>query len=231
MILILFIAIIIWICWSISHKQKQHFLALKPDDMQYYTKIIPAGDNSKDLLKIDKDHSVKYIAKNDKKEVCFPESGIGNKRFYILNITFNPNVSQNIVSKGRTGSALAGGLLAGGVGAAIGASRARKSKIETTEHLSNAYLTLADTELTRTYNISFLMKTNKFNELSAEYMLNDFELANLQKKLGQADEEVNTVNNDNEDIETRLSRLKNLLDKKLINDQEYKEKKKQILDL
>lgn len=231
MIVLLFIAVLIWFWWSTAHKIKKEFLEKKPDDMPYYTKVIPAGDNTKRLLKLDKKHYVKYIARNDKKEVCFPQSGIGNKRFYILNITFNPHVSESITSKGHTGSALAGGLLAGGVGAAIGASRARTSKVETTEHLSNAYLTLADTELTKTYNMSLLMKTDKFNELTAEYMLNDIELANLQKKLGQADEEVNTVNNDKEDIETRLTRLKSLLDKKLINDQEYEDKKKQILNL
>lgn len=223
--LILFIAVI-WIYCSALHKQKKNFLAVKPKDTVRFTRITPVGNEIGNVLRTDQEHRVHFIAANDKKEVSFPESGLSDKRFYIVNISFSANITEIAHTKGHAGSALAGG-----VGAVIGASRKKNSRIERTEHKTPAYVTLVDTNLKNTYTIQIMMDTAKFNELNNLYVLNNIELKNIQNELGSIEDDAKNVDNSNEPIEKRLERLKSLLDKELITKQDYENKKKQILGI
>lgn len=231
LLFIIIFAAIIWIYCSALHKQKKRFLAVKPQDTIRFTRITPVGNEVGSVLRTDQDHRVHFIAINSKKEVCFPESGLPDKHFYIVNISFTANITETVHTKGHVGSALAGGLLAGGVGAVIGASRKKNSKIEKTEHKTPAYVTLVDTNLKNTYTIQIMMDTAKFNELNNLYALNDIELQNIQNELGTIEDDVENVDNTSEPIEKRLERLKSLLDKDLITKQDYESKKKQILGI
>lgn len=232
-ILLFFIifAIVIWMYFSHLHKQKEHFKEIMPSNTKRFTRVYPIGDAAKDLLLLDKDHIVNFIAIDDKKQVSFPESGNPDKKFYISNISFTANITETVHTKGHTGSAIAGGLIGGGVGAVIGASRKNNSKIEKTEHKTNAYVTLVDTNLKNTYTIQIRMDTAKYNELNGLYVLNDIDLQNIQKELGEIENDVNNVNDGSETIEKRLERLKSLFDKNLINKSDYENKKKQILGI
>lgn len=230
LILIIIIALIWWYAAK-QRKLKQHFKEIMPKDTQRFTRVVPAGEEFSQVLHTDPEHRVHFIAINDKKQVSFPESGLPEKLFYIINISFMPNITETIHTKGHAGSALAGGLIAGGVGAVIGASRKKDSKIERTEHKALTYLTLVDVNLKETYALQLFMDTPKFNELNNLYTLSDFELQNLQKELGEIEDDVKNVDNQSEPIEQRLERLKALLDKELITSEDYENKKKQILGL
>lgn len=231
LLILIVIAALIWWYAAKQHKLKEQFKEIMPKDTKQFTRIVPAGEEFSQVLHTDQEHRVHFIAINDKKQVSFPESGLPEKRFYIINISFTPNITETIHTKGHAGSALAGGLLAGGVGAVIGASRKKDSKIEKTEHKALTYLTLVDVNLKETYALQLFMDTAKFNELNNLYTLSDFELQNLQNELGKIEDDAKNVDNTNEPIEKRLERLKSLLDKDLITKQDYESKKKQILGI
>ncbi|NBI00289.1 SHOCT domain-containing protein [Lactobacillus kunkeei] len=223
--------VVIWIYLSYLHKQTKHFKEIMPKDITMFTRVSPVGNEFKKLFMTDKAHLVNFIAINARKQISFPESGNPNSKFYITNISFTANITETIHTKGHVGSAIAGGIIAGGVGAVIGASRKKKSTIERTEHKTPAYVTLVDTNLKNTYTVKITMDTAKYNELNNLYTLNDIDLQNLQKELGSIEDNVKNIDSNTEPVEKRLERLKALLYKDLITKSDYENKKKQILGI
>lgn len=232
-ILLFFIifAIFIWMYFSHLHKQTKHFKEIMPKDTTMFTRVSPVGNEFNKLFMTDKEHHVNFIAINDRKQISFPESGNPNSRFYITNISFTANITETVHTKGHVGSTIAGGIIAGGVGAVIGASRKKKSTVERTEHKTPAYVTLVDTNLKNTYTVQITMDTAEYNELNNLYTLNDIELQNLQKEIGNIEDDVKNIDSNTEPVERRLERLKVLLDKNLITKSDYESKKKQILGI
>lgn len=214
-----------------NKKEKARISLISPKDMTNSKKIFfPFGEEPKQLGE-DKDHLITFIGKNNKKQVFFPESKYHNKKYYIVDMSFSPNITQSIQTKGRAGSAFAGGLIAGPVGAAIGASRKRKSKVESVEKTSTCYVNLIDTNLKNAYTMKLMFKTKEYQEFANDYMLSDFELKQIEEKINGLDNDAKEVNNDAKDVNSRLKNLKSLLDNNLINEEDFEAKKKQILGI
>lgn len=182
MILIIIIALIVAICVYIHVKAKKDFLAKDNGENILYTKFPVVDKRTKQLIGDDKDHIVTYMALNKDKQVYFPTSAHPDARYYILNVTFDPQYSQSVQTKGRMGSALVGGVLLGGVGAVIGASRGRKSTVTTTEHAADCYIQVVDKDMKDSHTWVIRAKSELANELSGRYMLNDMDLQQLSTK-------------------------------------------------
>ncbi len=183
MLVIIFIVLIIAICIWVHVHNKKKFLDADNGESILFTKVSILDKRTNELIGADnKDHIVHYIGLNKDKQVYFPTSSKPNARYYILNVSFQPNVSQTISTKGRTGSALVGGALFGGVGAVIGASRGRKSTVTNTEHTSDCYIQVVDKDMQDSHTWVIRAKSELANELAGRYMLNDQDLNKLAAK-------------------------------------------------
>lgn len=228
--MIIFLAIIIGVpCWIYYHYHRKHikqFLSIAPADMTGWDHI---NLKLSALSKLD-DKSVGFIARDAQHHTFFPQYS-NDKRFYLINVSFDPKIVQHIETKGHAGSALVGGLTFGAVGAVIGASRKTTSEVKTEEKSATCYLTLVSDDLKQSLTLEALCKTDYAHILQRDYLLNDVELQQIQDKASGAENDVKQAENDNLSIEDRLARLKSLLDKKLITQSDYEDKKKQILGL
>ncbi|CAI2580192.1 hypothetical protein AKUA2003_04630 [Apilactobacillus kunkeei] len=178
-LIIIIIAISIWV--HIHNKNK--FLQADNGENILFTKVSILDKRTNELIGADnKDHIVHYMGLNKDKQVYFPTSSKPDKRYYILNVSFQPNVSQTINTKGRTGSALVGGVLFGGVGAVIGASRGRTSTVTNTEHTADCYIQVVDKDMRDSHTWVIRAKSELANELAGRYMLNDQDLNQLADK-------------------------------------------------
>lgn len=180
--IVLVIAIIAISIWVHVHN-KNKFLEADNGENILFTKVSILDKRTNQLIGADnKDHIVHYMALNKDKQVYFPTSAKPNARYYILNVSFDPNISQTIQTKGHAGSALVGGALLGGVGAVIGASRGRKSTVTETEHSADCYIQVVDKDMQDTHTWVFRAKSELAKELSGRYMLNDMDLNKLSDK-------------------------------------------------
>lgn len=230
--IVIWIVIIGFIIWCISRiMDYRNFLKIKPLDIKDFTRI-QFADQSYTKLPTHKNTIINYIGVDNKRRVSFPESAKPKKKYYITEISFDPNIKVNQTVKGHTGSALAGGVIAGPVGAIIGASRKKKIKTETTEKKAECYVTMIDEELNEAFTLNLLCKTDKYKELRKRYKISETSFNQITAPYQKAEEQVEKVNDDsNKDINDRLENLKELHDKELITDQEYSDKKKQILGI
>lgn len=166
-----------------TYVQKQNFLKADNGENILYTKVTIMDKRTKQLIGADnKNNQVNYMALNKDKQVYFPTSANPDERYYILNVTFDQQYSQSVQTKGRMGSALVGGVLLGGVGAVIGASRGRKSTVTTTENTSDCYIQVVDKDMKDAHTWVFRAKSAFANELAGRYMLNDMDLQQLSAK-------------------------------------------------
>lgn len=181
-ILIIIIAIIALCIWVHVHNKKK-FIEADNGESILYTKISILDKLTNQLIGADnKDHVVHYMALNKDKQVYFPTSAKPDARYYILNVSFQPNISQTINTKGHAGSALVGGALFGGVGAVIGASRSRKSTVTNTEHTADCYVQVVDKDMKDSHTWVIRAQSTLANELAGRYMLNDQDLNRLSQE-------------------------------------------------
>lgn len=166
-----------------GYVQKQNFIKADNGENILFTKVTITDKRTKSLIGADnKKNQVNYMALNKDKQVYFPTSANPDARYYILNVSFDPNISQTIQTKGHAGSALVGGALLGGVGAVIGASRGRKSTVTETEHSADCYIQVVDKDMQDSHTWVFRAKSELAKELAGRYMLNDMDLNKLSDK-------------------------------------------------
>lgn len=138
----------------------------------------------------------------------------------LTNVDFLPKYSTttNTTSKGRSGSAIVGGLIAGPVGAIAGGSRKKysSSTSETKEVLSTAHLSLIDNSGKKTI-VNAKINSAIANILS-EYFLYENSSKDSDGSLAVSDAD-------------ELSKFKKLLDEGVVTQEEFDMKKKQILGL
>lgn len=138
----------------------------------------------------------------------------------LTNVDFLPKYSTttNTTSKGRSGSAIVGGLIAGPVGAIAGGSRKKysSSTSETKEVLSTAHLSLIDNSGKK------IIVNAKINSAIANILSEYFLYKNPSK---DSDGSLNVSDAD------ELSKFKKLLDEGVVTQEEFDMKKKQILGL
>ena len=182
MVFLIIIAIIA-ICIYVHIHNKNKFLNADNGEHILFTKISILDKRTNELIGADnKDHIVHYMAMNKDKQVYFPTSAKPDARYYILNVSFQPNFSQTIHTKGHAGSALLGGALLGGAGAVIGASRGRKSTVTTTENSADCYIQVVDKEMEDSHTWVIRAQSKLANELAGRYMLNDQDLNRLAQQ-------------------------------------------------
>lgn len=182
MVFLIIIAIIA-ICIYVHIHNKNKFLNADNGEHILFTKISILDKRTNELIGADnKDHIVHYMGMNKDKQVYFPTSAKPDARYYILNVSFQPNFSQTIHTKGHAGSALLGGALLGGAGAVIGASRGRKSTVTTTENSADCYIQVVDKDMEDSHTWVIRAQSKLANELAGRYMLNDQDLNRLAQQ-------------------------------------------------
>lgn len=130
----------------------------------------------------------------------------------------------DVKTKGRTGQALAGGLLFGGAGASIGAAGKRNSKINTRS-------TTTTTEIGSDGKL-FLRNVEDNSIKEVNVFLNSAQASNLERFIANIDYNENSNVATNEISSTQqLIELKELLDLGIITQEEFDQKKKELLGL
>lgn len=162
-------------------KEKNNFVDKRPNDSVRFLRLSEQTDFSG--VGSSQQHPVHFIDELPGKIIDFPESYRPENRYYLISVDFTANYKTETEVGGRTGSALIGGLIAGPIGAALGASRKRKVTTTTTEERADAILILASLDLSQTYTITTRAKSNTINELKAHYLLNNIEVQNIQSNL------------------------------------------------
>ena len=155
------------------------------------------------------------------------------KPYRVIGVDFNSNykTSYQTKTKGRSGSALVGGLVAGPVGAMIGGSRGKKSTTTSTrkEVASRGYIHFEDTSH-KEYVLPFeaLRKQATFLE---DHFLYSKEFENSEDVNTSVVQKFGSNNSSPESIPDRLRKLKSLLDDEIITQEEFDAKKKELLNL
>ena len=153
--------------------------------------------------------------------------------YRVLGIDFNSNykTSYQTKTKGRSGSALVGGLVAGPVGAMIGGSRGRKSTTTSTEKEvpSRCHLHFED-QTHKEYVLPFLALSKQVSFLE-DHFLYSKEFENSNDVHTDNVNELNTDSSNSDSTVDKLRNLKSLLDDGIITQEDFDAKKKQLLDL
>ncbi len=142
-------------------------------------------------------------------------------------------------SKGGVGRAIVGGVLAGGVGAVVGATT---GKTESTDVVTQLYITIVTGPIAKNHTISFIFSEVKkggfiYNAHMALARQIIAELKIIEKSnnddMLQA-QDIQEKNNQTQDISVpyeELKQLKELLDMGVITQQDFDAKKKQLLGI
>lgn len=167
------------------------------------------------------------LSQNEDGTICFSS----NKKLIFRFESFEWNGSEyrenqitTTKKKGSLGRAVAGGVLAGPVGALAGASTA-KSTSEThsykEEQFKNAYLHLIRLDTNEPLTITILIKSSQ-----AEVIYQMLEYAGVEPETPTQDQPENSS-----DPIVQLRDYKQLLDEGIITQDEFDTKKKQLLDI
>lgn len=207
------------------------------------TKSQKKVDEEKELADIEFDVTKNidnYLYLDEKRgKICIPTGLIKKKidPFKIFNYTDVLNYELledgNSISKGGVGRALVGGALFGGVGAIVGGSTGHKNKQTCTrlqikitnnniEHPTE-YINFIIGEVRKD---SFTYK-NAYN--SAQKVLSTFDI--ICNSNSKKDENNSKLSSNAKSIPQQIKEYKELLDMGAITEEEYKVKKKEILDI
>ncbi len=129
----------------------------------------------------------------------------------------------DIKTKGRMGKTLVGAAVAGPVGALVGASGKRKSKVDTTSKTTTTENGSEGTIYLRNVSDSSIKEVKVF--------LVSSEAENLERFIANVNYETQEVEAPELDSMAELTRLKEMLDMELITQEDFDSKKKQILGL
>lgn len=129
----------------------------------------------------------------------------------------------DIKTKGRMGQTLVGAAVAGPVGALVGASGKRKSKVDTTSKTTTTENGSEGTIYLRNVSDSSIKEVKVF--------LVSSEAENLERFIANVNYETQEVEVPELDPMAELTRLKEMLDMELITQEDFDSKKKQILGL
>lgn len=129
----------------------------------------------------------------------------------------------DIKTKGRMGQTLVGAAVAGPVGALVGASGKRKSKVDTTSKTTTTENGSEGTIYLRNVSDSSIKEVKVF--------LVSSEAENLERFIANVNYETQEVEVPELDSMAELTRLKEMLDMELITQEDFDSKKKQILGL
>lgn len=137
--------------------------------------------------------------------------------YRLVDIDFQPKFKNTYTTKtkGRAGSALVGGMIAGPVGAMVGGSRNKKSTTTSNanEIDSTAILTVSDEKLDE-YKISLNAKTPFINFLKINFL-----------------HKINLTSKSDSSPADEIAKYKTLADQNIITKDEFEAKKKQLLNL
>lgn len=189
-------------------------------------------------IKIDNWQSCKMFIDNSKKQFA-----IKNARKPIVIYKFKDILSYQVIEDGKTqvqgraGSALIGGAFFGLAGAIVGSSRARSidemcSKLALLIHINN--LSSPQIEIDFLNNVSLKKSSTEYkNRIDnirlicshLEYIMNSKNLEDYHTQEAYLNNKASTA------IKEELQELKELFDEGLITEEDYEQKKKQILGL
>lgn len=139
-------------------------------------------------------------------------------KYQLVDLSFTPKykTESTTTTKGRGGKALLGGVIAGPIGAVVGASGKRKSQTTSTTTEVDAPCALSLIRLND--NVSFEITVNAKSD-TVQFIRENY----LNRKIA-IENQKNTEIND-------LRKLKQLVDEGIITQEEFEMKKKQILGL
>lgn len=148
-------------------------------------------------------------------------------------VTFELKEDGNSVSSGGLGRAVAGGLLFGGAGAIVGAVTGGKT---TKRVLSSIDFVISLTNSWRNnITVNFLRFGGKCKSGSweyKEYMKEASELVNFFNSIcGRAKQSAPTLTTESSGATDEIIKFKGLLDKGIITEEEFRQKKKELLGL
>lgn len=208
---------------------QEHILHKMTDGAFTTTKSINIAttDLSKSKLLIDSNHKL-FIYQNGN-EVSNP---------YNFSDLINYEVYENGSStlKGRAGSALVGGAFFGLPGLIIGGSMSRKlnqkcNQLKLVIRLNDSNLTQIILSYVDNISIDKSSSTYKSLKENLQSVCSELEYIMNSKTL-QESASIQTYNlNNNSSLKTQIKELKEMLDEGLITDEEFEQKKKQLLKL
>lgn len=125
---------------------------------------------------------------------------------------------------GRTGSALIGAAWAGNVGAAIGGSGSRKVNTTTTDQEvgSSGLLTFQSADGTGEFAVEAVITSDTVHALMKDF---------IYRSTSPDNTSTDSVQSSSDAAEAELTRFKGMLDNGLITQDDYDEKKKELLNL
>ena len=131
------LGIIGWVAWS-QHKERKQGREKAPEGFSkegtFEFSYTPR------LYKIHVDTSKQYFLYYPGGSIVFPLSSQPTQRYYLLDVSFTPDIHTKTTEKSNAGRALVGGIIAGPVGAIVGASRKKRIKTTSYEKESTMYL-------------------------------------------------------------------------------------------
>ncbi len=192
--------------------------------------IIDSNKNGEYLLNFKSTQDIGDAVKFDDKNKRFLI--LGHDEFYIVNYSdvasFELIKNGDVITKSGLGRAIAGGVLFGGAGAVVGAVTGKGKEKDYCNSLKIKINTKNPDHTL--YYINFLNKRVKegSSEYSIAYSESQLTLSLLQRNCEVQDEDADTTAIS---ASEEIMKYKNLLDAGAITEDEYNEKKKQLLNL
>lgn len=182
-----------------------------------------------EIKKIKKNNNVQTFSdvyfNNDTKEVLYARMGMAGKYSYSDIVSYTSiNEGHGSIKKHTVTRAVTGGLIAGGIGAAIGASTGGKQY----QYVDKLGVNISFSD-GNTLPIPLITTETKKNSFTSNVLYQVFDkLCSLLDSIIAS----NRINNDNSNNDiSDLKQLKQLADDGVITQEEFEAKKKQILGL
>ena len=188
-------------------------------------------DNENSLYVVEK----KYYSNssNDESQFRFEKILFDDIQFFSKegDIQYTTQVSGGGARGGGSSlKAVIGGLVAGGAGAIIGSrKKVQVDEIRTVEHKHDSRVTIIR------YKKNGMLKEKKYTGFDAyEFLLESFpekDLTNMQVSSNGNTESLKQSKNTENSVEERLTRIKDLYEKGLLEEEDYQKKKEEIMAL
>lgn len=213
---------------TLSPKQMVFTKKVTADEIRQ--SIIDSNKNGENLLNFKSTKDIGNAVKFDDKNKRFLI--LGHKEFHVINYSdvtsFELIKNGDVITSSGLGRAVAGGVLFGGAGAVVGAVTGKGKEKDYCNSLKIKINTKNPDH--SSYYINFLNKRVKegSSEYSIAYSESQITLSILQKNCEVQNADTTTVS---VSASEEIMKYKKLLDAGAITEDEYNEKKKQLLDL